>query len=113
MTALASVELGGTARPDGSGSSINGECLRQETLAISGSTATLATAVTPAEANAGVVVARIQTDDAACYVAIGETPDPTATTKSKATRARRLIPAGGSIELPIVVGEKVAVKSTA
>jgi hypothetical protein len=111
--AIASVELGSVAFADRSSGAINGVCHRQESLTISGSEAELATAVTTAEVKAGVQVARIQTDDTACYAAIGSAPDTTATAKTAATSARRLVPAGGSIELPVVAGDLVAVKAVA
>lgn len=111
--AIASVELGGVGFADRNSSSINGRCLRQESLTISGSTATLATAVSAGEVATGVQVARVAANDTACFVAIGTTPDPTATTNSAASSAGRLLAIGASIELPIAAGEKVAVKAVA
>jgi hypothetical protein len=109
--ANASVEIGKVVHVPKEG--IHGACLVQETLAISGAAATLANAVTAAQVSAGAVVARITTDDTACYAATGTTPDPDAVTSSATTSARRLIPAGGTIELAVYAGDKVAVKAVA
>lgn len=106
--ATASVELGDIN--SSKDNSFHGRCARQESLTISGSTATLATAVTQAEVTAGNKLCRVATDTA-CYWAIGSTPDPTATTATSATTARRLLPAGGSIEFILSQGEKVAVRA--
>jgi hypothetical protein len=111
--AIANVELGAVAFADRAAGAINGTCLRSEALAISGSAATLAAAVSTEEIRAGVCVARVQTDDTACYVAVGSTPSPDAVVKTSATSARRLVPAGGYIELQVVAGDKVAVKAVA
>lgn len=108
--AIASVEIGTVVRGEG-GSSIHGLCLAQESLTVSGTTATLAAAVTQAQVDAGAKVFRVSTDDAACYVAVGSTPDPTAVSRTAATSARRLIPAGGTIEMPAQAGDKVAVRA--
>lgn len=94
------------------GEPIFGPCVRQETLAISGSTATLATAVTAAEAaqegGGSDFIVRLATDTD-CYIAIGTTPDPTATAQTSATNARRFLSAGSYLPLSITVGQKVAV----
>jgi hypothetical protein len=108
---IASVELGGVAFADRNSSSINGRCIRQESLTISGSTATLASAVSVAEVKAGVSVARVSANDVACMVATGTTPNPVATSATAATTAGRLLAIGASIELPIAVDEFVAVKA--
>jgi hypothetical protein len=115
--ANASVELSGTRAVSdlvgGRADQIFGACLRQQTLAISGSTTTLTTAVTAAEITAanGDLVARVVTDDTGCYVAKGTTPDPTAASATGATTARRWIPAGGEFVMRLVEGDKVAVHS--
>lgn len=111
--AIANVELGAVAFADRAAGAVNGLCHRSEALAISGSAATLATAVTAHEVAAGVCVARVQTDDTACYVAVGSTPNPDATTRTSASSARRLLPIGAAIELSVVAGDKVAVKAVA
>lgn len=109
--ATASVEIGTHDQKNQGGSSINGRCLYQEALTVSSSTATMSSAVTAAQVALGGVIARISTDTA-CYIAIGTTPDPTATAVSGAvTSARRLIQAGASLEQPVNVGDKVAVKA--
>lgn len=111
--AIASVEISWVKSVASCDVQVHAKCVRQETLAISGSTATLATAVTAAELaeSLGSGVARVASDDTGCYVAVGTTPDPTATTATAATSARRYLPAGGEITLPIAAGEKVAVHS--
>lgn len=109
--ANASIEISGVSPVGSIGEQLVGSCVRQETLAISGSTATIATAVTTAEANGAQTIARIVTDDTGCYMARGTTPDPTATAQTSATTARRWIPAGGELVVPISVGEKIAVHS--
>jgi hypothetical protein len=109
--AIASVEIGTASLNRMGGAAIHGRCLQQESLAISASVATLATAVSAALDQAGACVARVTTDDTACYAAVGVTPDPTATTATAASSARRLVPAAGSIEMVIGIGEKVAVKA--
>jgi hypothetical protein len=111
MAATASVEIGAASKFRLGGAAIHGRCLQQEALTISSSTATIATAVSAAINSAGGCVARIQTDDTACYVAVGITPDPTLTAASAASSARRMIPAGGIVEVEIGIGEKVAVKA--
>lgn len=104
--AIASVEIGRAYQ--GQMSSINGDAIVQEELAVaSGTTNTIATAVASIEPG---LVARIATDSTGCYVAVGTTPDPTATAKSSTTTARRFLPAAASIELPIGTGMKVAVR---
>lgn len=110
--ATASVEIGGIDFMHYSGSSINGPCLYQEALAISGSTTTMAQAVTAAQVAAcnNACIARIPVDTD-CYVAKGTVPDPAATVSTNATTARRYVAAGSAIELAIAAGEKIAVKS--
>lgn len=107
--ATASVEIGPIS--DRGNNSFHGRCVRQESLTISGSTATLATAVTADEAGGGAVLSRLSVDTD-CYFALGTTPDPTATAATAATTARRLLCAGCWIDVLLAVGEKMAVKAT-
>ena len=109
--ATASVEIGGIDFMHYSGSSINGACLYQEALAISGTPAMMTNAVTAAQVTAckNACIARVAVDTDA-YVAKGTEPDPDATTSTDATTARRLVSAGSAIELAIGAGEKIAVK---
>lgn len=103
---IASIEIGRASQ--GQASSINGICVQQEQLTVaSATTNTMSNAVTSLEPG---LVARIATDDTGCYVAIGTTPDPTATANTSATTTRRFLPAAASIELPIAAGMKVAVR---
>jgi hypothetical protein len=117
--ANASIELSWVT-PVGQHDSLFAHAIRQETLAISGTTATMATAVAAADlanTSVGEVVARICTDDTGCYFARGVTPDPTATAQVVAnsgaltTSARRWIPAGGEFVTKLAIGEKIAVHS--
>lgn len=109
--ATASIELGTWGLSGAAQTAINARCYRQESLTISAVTATLATAVTAEEASRHrVEIARIATDTD-CYFAVGGTPDPTVTTATSESGARRLLSAGTSIEVPISVGQKVAVKA--
>lgn len=111
--AIASVEIGWVDRAGSVDAPIYGDCIRQETLTISGTTATLASAVTASELSAslGAALCRIAADTA-CYVAIGKVPDPTATTSTSNSTARRYLAAGSELSLGIAVGKKVAVKAT-
>lgn len=111
---IASVEMGVVS--DRQKTSINGMCLKQEQLTVASATtntttltaaATLAATLTP---DGGAMVARVTTDDTGCYVAVGTAPDPQATTATMATSARRWLPAAASLELPIAIGDKVAVR---
>lgn len=109
--AKASVEIGGVSlngAGSAGGSSINGRAVYQEDLAISGTTATMVSAVTAAQISSGANIARIATDTD-CYFAIGTVPDPTAASSSAATSARRFLSAGSYLEQVIAAGEKVAV----
>lgn len=108
--ATASIEIGSVDLRSQGGSSINGRCQYQESLAISGSTATMTNAVTAAQAAAGALVARVVVD-LDCYFAVGTTPDPTVTAMTAVTSARRLVPAGSWLEAMIGVGEKIAVQA--
>lgn len=110
--AIASVEIRSIARNDKSSGAIYGPVLRQESLTISGSTATLATGVSAAEIKNGAEIFRLAADTD-CYYAKGITPDPTATTPTPLTTARALLSGGNEIPLMLGVGDKVAVKSTA
>jgi hypothetical protein len=110
--ATASVEIGGVDLK-GIGSSIHGQCQYQESLTVSASQATQSVAVTAAQVTAagGVLLGRLATDTD-CFFAVGSTPDATATAKTSATTAKRLLSAGGSIELSVSAGDKFAVKAT-
>jgi hypothetical protein len=111
--AIANVEFGEVAFADRSSGAINGTCFRSQALSISGSEAETTGAVSAAEIAAGVCVARVQTDDTACYVAVGSAPNADLTQRTGASSARRLIPAGGFVELKVVLGDLVAVKGLA
>lgn len=103
--AIASIEIGRAYQ--GQATSINGDCVAQEQLTVtSGVTNTTAAF---AQIDPGLV-ARFATDDTGCYVAVGTTPDPTATAKTAATTARRFLPAAASLELPIGKDMKAAVR---
>jgi hypothetical protein len=109
--ANASIEISGISlngAGGAGGSSIEGRCVYQETLAISGTTATQVTAVTAAQISAGASIGRIATDTD-CFFAIGTTPDPTATTSTGATTAKRFLSAGSYFEQTVVAGDKFAV----
>jgi hypothetical protein len=94
------------------GSAIHGRCLFSEVLAIGAEvTGTAVTAAMLANAGSGGGVARISTDDTACYVAIGATPDADAATATTLTSARRYLGAGLTVDLPIRFGEAVCVKA--
>lgn len=117
--ANASIELSWVT-PVGQHDSLFAHAIRQETLAISGTTATMASAVASTDlskSSAGEVIARICTDDTGCYFARGVTPDPTATAQvigadgSLTTSARRWIPIGGEFVTKLAIGEKIAVHS--
>lgn len=92
----------------GVGSSVLGSCVKSEVLTVSGTTATGAVV-----GNSAMTVARIETDSAACFVAVGTTPDPTATTATAATSAGRYLGSGKAMDLLIGAGMKVAVKAVA
>lgn len=104
--AIASIEIGRAYQ--GQMSSINGPCRAQAELTVTSGATTTTSAFSDIEPG---LVARISTDSTGCYVAIGTTPDPTATTESSGvTTARRWLPAAASIELPFGNGQKVAVR---
>lgn len=111
--ANASVEISWIEFAGSVNAPIFGKCVRQETLAISGTTATQSVAVSSSEIGPsfGQAIVRVCTDDTACYVAAGTTPDPTATSATANSTARRYVPAGGETVLHLSVGEKVAVKA--
>jgi hypothetical protein len=110
--ATASAEIGGVDLKN-NGSSIHGPCQYQESLTVSATQATQSVAVTAAQVTAagGVLVGRLATDTD-CFWAVGATPDATATTKTSATTAKRLLSAGSSIEVTVSAGDKFAVKAT-
>ncbi|MEP9368649.1 hypothetical protein [Xanthobacter sp. VNH20] len=89
-------------------SSVYGRALYSEALTISGTTATTTTGQTTGQG--ADVVARVKVD-ADCYVAWGDTPDPTATAVSAATSARVALLAGDAIDFGLTAGAKVAVKA--
>jgi len=109
--ATASVEFGTVDLNGEGGSSINGACVYQESLTISGTAAPMTNGLTSAQAALGVCIARIATDTD-CFFAVGATPDPTATAKTSTTSAKRLLSAGSSIEQRVRIGDKVSVKAT-
>ncbi len=108
--ATASVEFGPVDLNGQGGSSINGKCVYQESLTVSGSAAPMTNGLTAAQFTAGAKVARISTDTA-CFFAIGPTPDPTAQASTAATSAKRHLNAGASVEQLVGVGDKVSVVS--
>lgn len=89
-------------------SSVYGRALYSEALTISGTTATTATGQTTGQGDD--VVARIKVD-ADCYVAWGDTPDPTATAVAAGTSARVALLAGDSMDIGLTANAKVAVKA--
>lgn len=110
--ANAYVEIGRGLTPDHEGSSIHGRCLFSEVKAIGAeTTTTVVTAAMVGNAGSGGGVARITTDDTACYIAVGTTPDADATTATADTSARRYIGAGQTLEQPIGVGQSIAIKA--
>lgn len=106
--ATAYVEYGHPALKSPYGSSIHGPCLASEALVISGSAA-LGTALTALQAGTDQLVARVTTDNTACFVAVGTTPNPAAVVQGGGSNARRYVPAGGSLDLPVTVGQRVGV----
>lgn len=107
---IVSVEFGrAIQRPVSRDAAINSQCIFQEAQTISGS-ATTGTPVSQSHANKGVDIVRICTNDAACYFAIGSTPDPTLSVENiPVSSARRFLPAGCWIEQPIALGMSVSV----
>lgn len=105
--AAANVELAAISYKGAPGFSLHGPCIRSESLAVSGSTATLTTAVDGLE---GIEVFRL-ISDTAIYFARGTAPDPTLTAKSQVSSARRYLPAGVVFDGQIMAGEKVAVRA--
>lgn len=112
--ATASIEFSAVALANYGGSSIYGRSVRQESLAVSGSTATSAACTAPQLAAAGgpgtAFLARVATD-IDCWVASGTTPDPTLQDATAASSARRYLPAGQEMAVMLAVGDKVAVKA--
>lgn len=88
-------------------SSIHGRCALYEALTISG-TRDETDAVTAIMVGNADLVARLYADTA-CFVAVGSAPDETATAATGQTSAKRFIPAGGEIALPVQVGDKISV----
>jgi hypothetical protein len=109
--AIASVEISGVDFAGTINGPIYGKCTRQESLTISGTTATMSTAISDSDNPAyyGTIVARLCAD-ANCYYAIGSSPDPTRTTSNSSSSARRFLPAG-EISLTMSLGQKLAVVS--
>lgn len=105
--AIASIEIGRASQMQNS--SINGDCRDAAELTVTSGVTNTTSAFTYTPEEPGLTV-RIATDSTGCYVAVGTTPDPTATTKTSATTARRFLPAAASIELPFGNGMKVAVR---
>jgi hypothetical protein len=103
------VEYGNPALKTPYGSSLHGPCVFSEVLTISGTQAD-GTAATPAQTNNTDLVARLTTDTD-CYIAIGATPDTTATAQTADTTARRFLGAGATIALTLTAGAKVGVKA--
>lgn len=101
------VEFSPVALKSPNGSSIHGKAVYYEAKTISGSAAT-SSALTVAQAGNAEMVARISTDTA-CFVAIGTTPDPTATAITGATSAKSFLAANASFTKPLQPGDKVAV----
>lgn len=110
--ATASVEIRSIARNDRASGAVYGPCIRQESLTVSSSTATLASSVTAAEVRAGAEIFRLVTDTA-CYFAKGTTPNPDATAPTSLTTARGLLAAGMDIPITLGEGDKLAVKALA
>lgn len=110
--ANAYVEFGTLLSPVPVGSQVAGnspihfKCAASEVLAISASQANGAIV-----GGSGKTVARITTDDTACYLAIGTAPDCTLATASGASTARRYLPAARTIEIAMLSGWKVSVKA--
>ena len=101
------VEFGLVALKRPNGSSIHGNAVYYEALAISVSAATGAAATAVQVGNADMV-ARLSTDTF-CFFAVGSAPDPTATAATGATSAKRVLPAGSGITVPITAGQKISV----
>lgn len=109
--ATASVEFGTVDLNGQGGSSVNGKCVYQESLTISGSAAPMTNGLTAAQFANGVKVGRISADTA-CFFSIGTTPDPAATAQNAAvTSAKRHLNAGASFETTIGIGDKFSVIS--
>jgi len=90
-------------------SSVLGRSVYSAELTIGGSeqeSAVLATTM-----GVAVVVARVTTDDTACYVATGTAPDTTVTARTAASSARFYLGAGATVEFELLYGERVAVKA--
>jgi len=110
--ANAYVEFGTRLSPVSAGYQVGGasqvhfKCSASEVLPISGTQANGAIV-----GAAGKTIARVTTDDTACYLAVGTTPDCTRTTDNSASSARRFVGAGQSIDIAVLSGWKVSVKA--
>jgi len=101
------VELAVPALRSSYASSIHGRCVFYDALTISGTRDETAV-VTASMAGNADLVARLSTDTA-CFVAVGSTPDETATAATGATSAKRFLAAGGEVALPVQIGDKISV----
>ncbi len=101
------VEYGPVALKSPNGSSIHGNAVFYQGLTISGSPATSTAATAPQIGNADGV-ARCSTDTN-CFIAVGSTPDTTATGATGTSSAKRFLAAGATISLPILAGQSVGV----
>jgi hypothetical protein len=108
MAAKASVEIHTTGNA-GQGV-INGVCIAQEELSV-GAAATTTLAMSAQHRTDGATHVRVSSDDTAMYAAVGPVPDATLTAKGVNSSARVMVPAGASVELPMVQGDKVSVKA--
>lgn len=98
---------------DQDGAKISGKCVYASAVDIGATASTATTALTSAQFMAGARLLKIQNDGTACYLAIGSTPDPTATTATGATSIRRYISAGAVDFFPLAVGDCVSVIAVA
>jgi hypothetical protein len=101
----ASVEFGIAAQRDGLPEPLHGRALSQELIDWSGGAAT--SGACPSYIENFEMILRF-TPDADCYMAVGTTPDTTATAATKATSARRLVRANNLFEQVVRPGDKVA-----
>lgn len=92
----------------GNASLIPGPCVAIEALTVSG-TAAIGSVVGAATKT----VARV-TADVAVFYAVGTTPDPSATAANGlVTSAKRYLPSGVAVDIPLATGAKVAVIAVA
>ena len=94
------------------GSSVLGRAVYADVLDFTSGVDTTSSALTAAMAQNRDMVASI-TVDADAYIATGSTPDCDATAETAASSAKVMVPAGGSVDLYLAVGEKVAAKAVA